>query len=149
MFGRLPASAVACLATVLLAGCGGGASPAVADSDAVNRMSVAQYLRLQARAERDGEAAMLLGGYVAGLFTGLEFLNGLDPAGGLFCSPPGLEPELRDLLNFLDESLVDYRSGLADAEAVLLQEVLLDALATRFPCVPAAPAENVAAPTVP
>jgi hypothetical protein len=131
---RVRAPAMVGLVALLLAGCGGGASPAIAEGDAVNRMSVGQYLRLQARAETDSDAALLLGGYVAGLFTGLTYLNELEPGDGLFCSPPGLEPELRDLLNFLDESLLDYRSGLVDPETVFVQEVLFEALVERFPC---------------
>jgi hypothetical protein len=141
---RARAPALAGIAVVLMAGCGGGASPALAESDAVNRMTVGQYLRLQARAQTEGDAAMLLGGYVAGLFTGMTYLDGLETPGGRFCSPPGLEPELRDLLNFIDESLLDYRDGLADPEGVLIQEVLIEALIARFPCEPVGPGASPA-----
>ncbi|MCC5860458.1 MAG: hypothetical protein JJT93_00940 [Gammaproteobacteria bacterium] len=147
-----PGAAV--LACLLLAGCG-GATPADAEewvpettasgtsaADAVNRMSVARYLRLQREAEEDGASAMLLGGYVAGLFSGLAHLAEVGAATGEgslpFCMPPGLAPGLLDLLTFLDEALVPYRQGLRDAEATLLQTLMFEALVARFPCEPEA-----------
>ena len=123
---------------LLLAGCGGGGLPATAQAESLNRVTVSQYMRLQASAQEDGESALLLGAYVAGLFTGLEHLNRANQPRLVFCSPPDLRPELRDLLNFIDESLPAYREGLRDADAALIQDVLLDALIQRFPCEPEA-----------
>ncbi len=140
----------AVLVGLWIAGCGGAAPadasewvpestpPGIADAEAVNRMSVARYLRLQREAEEDGASAMLLGGYVAGLFSGFAYFSEAGDAAGLgplpFCMPSGLAPGLLDLLTFIDEALVPYREGLRDADATLLQTLMFDALAARFPC---------------
>lgn len=136
------------LACLLLAGCGastpadadeaGASAQASAGGEAVNRMSVARYLRLQQEAETDSGSALLLGGYVAGLFSGFahlaEVAEARDGARPAFCMPPGLAPGLLDLLRFLDEALLPYREGLRDADTTLLQAVMLEALEARFPC---------------
>lgn len=135
------------LACLLLAGCGasaadaeevGTSAQASAGGEAVNRMSVARYLRLQQEAETDSGSALLLGGYVAGLFSGFAHLAEVaETRGGArraFCMPSGLAPGLLDLLRFLDEALLPYREGLRDADATLLQALMLEALDARFPC---------------
>jgi hypothetical protein len=120
---------------LLVTGCGSAAIPSSAQAESPSRITVSQYLRLQASAEEETESALMLGAYVAGLYAGIVQVNQAHSSRRLFCSPRGFDPELRDLLNFIDESLVEYRDGRRDADAMLVQEVLLDALIERFPCV--------------
>lgn len=121
----------ALLVSALLAG---GAASAEITSPRLH-ITVAQYDALKERADEDDElAGVLLGAYLAGLYAGTTSTDAAHGARRLHCPPEGLDPELRDLLNFVDETLESIDPGPRERDAMPLQRVLLEALVERFPC---------------
>ena len=112
---------------------GGGASAEVTSPRL--HVTVAQYDALKERAdEGDEPAGVLLGAYLAGLYAGITGTDAVHGARRLHCPPDGLDPELRDLLNFVDEALESLDPDARERDRLPLQRVLLEALVERFPC---------------
>lgn len=140
-----PSSAARCTrplagCSVALALCLAAAGPSVADDAYASQgatsdaMTVEQYLDLQSQADDDDDAALMLGAYVAGLFTGIVHVNDRLDRERQFCPPDDFVPELRVLLNFIDAAAEPFREDLADAAEHGLDALLLDALAEQLPC---------------
>lgn len=110
------------------------ASQGASQGATIDAMTVEQYLDLQSQADDDDDAALMLGAYVAGLFTGIVHVNDRLDRERQFCPPGDFVPELRVLLNFIDAAAEPFREDLADAGEHGLDALLLDALAEQLPC---------------